>query len=752
MSYEYSGHLRHVLTEPPDPAALDALPCVEFTAGDFMLWSLSDDPAEPVWRHIPVNRTRTEDGVKLDGHFRDVRGIECLGSEDAPGFWVALSTRKWEDDRLPVDTQAYPIAEIAYRCTSGHAHPAWMWSYPGGSHLDGLLPTTEWHTVARRVSHFGFPPRVDGFTFRLYSTFRGTESFEIKSVRLRAMTVRERAACEKSQLEFEKLGKPKQYPILDEFLPIGCHMDAGTAKRLAAMLGVSLHDYWDLVFEDFVRHHHNCVALQKTERLTTQEWRDVLALAEEREIKFVVIHDVLPGAGHEASQDFIDTHVAPFAESPSVLAWSFGGDAPERAFAGLMAIRGQAEKADPRHPTAVFMERPNAFALYAPFFAACGMGHYRSHVPWEMGDLVGVHQPLVGGQQFWATGPAFIDATDTPEWHTCPEMRLMTNLAFARGARGWFTNSYHNDPVWVRGSCRRSLTGPFLTFGDLWSELGNRMKGFRALSPMLLQCHPTDSPYEWFVPETTAHTKSRLPDGVPPGDCYWLAGRDFQVCFIASNDVGEMTTVNIELPPGAAEGLEIHDLSDFMRTMQWDRIHHSRHVEMFPGQMHMILFAKPDACRFWRDTIAHRLIEDRRRQLHLDANLLHAYGFSTVHIEEIMASLGDGDALDDLETMQRAEETLLDLTYNSPAICGTRGKIIEASAAVCGCDGTLCRLQKRGKVDKARQLGFKVIPLAREFTNMRLALRRGEGAAINEQCEDLAKRALELLAEIRAVS
>jgi hypothetical protein len=94
----------------------------------------------------------------------------------------------------------------------------------------------------------------------------------------------------------------------------------------------------------------------------------------------------------------------------------------------------------------------------------------------------------------------------------------------------------------------------------------------------------------------------------------------------------------------------------------------------------------------------------------------------------------------------------LNLVYDSPAIYEARTKIIQASAAVCACDGSLCRLLARGKSDVARQWGFKVVPLAREFTNLRLELRRGRGAEILGQCQAVAARACEILAEIRALT
>jgi len=132
--------------------------------------------------------------------------------------------------------------------------------------------------------------------------------------------------------------------------------------------------------------------------------------------------------------------------------------------------------------------------------------------------------------------------------------------------------------------------------------------------------------------------------------------------------------------------------------------------------------------------------------------LTQVYGIRTTDIEKMIEGVQHHAGHEALSTMQRAREALLNLVYSSPVIYEPRSKIIEASAAVCACDGSLCRLLGRGKAEQARQCGFKVVPLAREFTNLRLELRRGRGAAILDQCNDLARRALDLLAEIRAVS
>ncbi len=749
MAYEYSGYLKTILKEP-DPALRETLDAIVFTAKDISEWALKDLAHEPEWQHTPATFRRTEHGVRLEGHFNEIHQIDNLSADD-PSFWVPLSTLGKDDPRLPIDTLRYPIVEITYRCTSPNAHPAWIWTYPGGLHCDGLAQTQEWRTVVRRVSHYGFPAHVDGIILRLYSTVRGTESFEVESIRFRVMSPEEEAACREHEIVVERESQLKHYPIMDEFLPIGCHMDAGSAKRLAAMLGISFEEYWALAFEDIAKHHHNCVVLERIYRMSGDEWRELLKLAETYQIKFLAVHDTPLGSPHAYYREFIETHIKPFADSNSIFAWSLHDEPPERAFEEVRHARGILDEVDGNHPLAVLLRDPNAVALYARCLPAVGFAHYGSHVPWRVAEAVRTHLPLSRGQQFWVLAPGFVYATDTPEWHSCPEIRMMMNHALANGARGWLSFAYHNDPIWIRGSCQRSLTGPFLTFSDLWSETGQRAEHCGALAPLWLSAKPEPSIPPWFHIDTSGRNNTQLPEGIPTASVTRLCDGDFEMFCVVSNDIREMATVNISLDAEGIAGRMVYDLTDYVQTRQWVPMQTARHLEMFPGQMHVIMIAESNVCDEHRVRIARRLIENDHRFVSFDLALVRAYGIPIPEIEALLDGVGTESSLDDLDKMQRARDLLLDLVYASPQICEPRSRIIEASAAVCACDGSLCRLLGRGKVEAARQWGFKVIPLAREFTNLRLELRRGRGTEILSHCLDLAKRTTSLLAEIRAL-
>ncbi len=748
MNYEFSGYLSTILYKP-DPEARDSVDSVLFDGTDLAKWKTKDLDHFTEWRHVPVKKQATEDGVRIEGDFRDVAGIESLSPDD-PRYWVPLSTTGIKDSRLPIDLDKYPIVEVTYRLTSERAHPVWMWTYDGGSHFGALPKTRQWHTVARNAQHFGFPSRLDNVIIRLYSPTRSIESMEIAAVRFRAMTQAEAEATRKSLATFEDQMPPRHFPILDEFMPLGVYMDADSAKRLAKMLGISPREYWELVMEDIVAQNHNTIALAHVDRLEPEEWHELLALADTYGVKFVPRHEFPIGGPEEEQQRFIETHIKPSANSPAIFARTFSGEPIEDDFRQLLAARAMIEENDPSHPVAIVARHPNSYPLFAPFFAASSVGHLYSRRPWDLGKSVRTHIPLSDAQQFWMTPSAFMYSTQAPEWHTCPEMRLMVNLAFLNGARGWFSYSYHNDPLWLRGRLQRTLTGPFLTFSDLWSELKQRMKRASALAPLFLSARSVDDLEDWFAKAAVAESGRSPAPGVPPISQYHLRGPDYDLYSTTSNNTREMTAVNISIPAKAVEGKQVYDLSAYVRTREWVPMERQRHIEMFPGQATIILVARPERCDHWRDIVATRLIQSDLRKLHFNLKLARAYDLDFGQIEAKLDAVEERSSHESLHTIQWARDALHNLIYDSPAITQSRSKIIEASAAVCACDGALCRLMHVGKTDQAREMGGSVVPLAREFTNLRLDLRRGNGAQIYKASENLVQRSLKLLAEIRA--
>lgn len=749
MLYEYSGYLKHILYSA-DTDAPPEVPAVTFTTSDIALWGTKDLPFQNEWNGLPVHRTRKDQAVRLVGRFQDVRRMDNI-PPDIPSYWVPLSSLSWKDERFPVDVYRYPIFEITYRCTSENALPEVVWTYEGGLHKASLPSAPNWRTVARCIPFNGIPHKVDAVIIRLYSSTRSTESVEIRSIRFRETTREEQEAIDKELVRLNTAPQPRKYRILDEFMPLGVTMDAGAARRLAEMLGISLTEYWGLALEDVVRHHHNCIAIDNIAQLTEGEFDSLLSAAEQHGIKMVVNHDFPGTSDQEDWQEIVANNVQPHAESETILAWGMVKNPPESELRNLALARQLIERADEKHGLHVMTRYPNAIPLLGPHFPICGFSYPASHAPWGLGPMVRNHVNLLRGQQFWVEGPAFVFATGTPEWSTCPETRLMVNLSMANGARGWFSAAYHNDPLWSGGTCERSLTGPFLTFSDIWTELDNTLKGYMAVAPMLLHAKPTEPPADGLMTGKSSEHPC-LPEGIPAIEIFRLQGNDFDLFVVVSNDARGISSLNYSIPQDRLRGREIYDITDFVRTRTWYPMPMDRHVEMFPGEARIVLLAEPHVCAFWRDSISWRLIEDDRRQLAFNTRLARAYNVDTGEVERLVDEVGPLGDFTKLGLMDRALYMMVDLIYNSPEISEARSAIVGASAAVCACDGALCRFVGRGKTEQAQEWGMRVIPLAREFTNLRLELRQGNGGAIVDQCKDLHARTTRLLEEIRALS
>lgn len=748
MNYEYSGYLSTILYTP-DEDARDSIESVVFSSEDLAKWRPVDLPEAVEWRSIPVKKTVSEDAVTVEGDFKGVRGIDVLSS-DVPRYWVALSTVGLGDARMPIDVTAYPIIEITYRCASDNVHPALMWTYAGGSHFTGLPKSAEWITVARNVQHFGFPAQVENVVLRVYSPTRTVESVEVASLRFRAMTEAETKAMKKSYASLKEHAGPKKHAVLDEFMPLGVHMDANRAKRCARMLGISAEEYWDLALQDLVVHNHNAIALGNVDRLSATELSDLLKQCEHYGIKIVARHNFPLDGPEEERTRIIEDTIALCAESNAVLAHTFSSEPEEVELRDILAAKELIEQSDPSHPVALMTRYPNAYPLFAPFFAASGMGHFTSSRPWDLGEMVRKHAPLSQGQQFWVAAPGFMYPTRTPEWSTCPEMRLMVNLGFLSGARGWFTYSYHNDPVWTRGRIQRTLTGPFLAFSDLWSELMRRMKHISALAPLFLQAQADEKMDKWFTQATTTASLEPPAPGVPPVSQYRLRGPDFSIYATVSNNVRDMAELNFDIPRKAVGGKEIYDLTEYVTSRYWGPMERQRHIEMFPGQAHMILVASPEACSKWREIIGQRLIADDLNKLRFNLRLANAYKLNFGDIEDRLGGAEVSADQQSPEAVSAAKDELVNLIYTTPEIAESRSKIIETRAAVCACDGALCRLLGLKSPERIEELGEGVVSLAAEFTQLRMELWRGNGAKMAAHCTDLNERMLTLLAEIRA--
>ncbi len=716
-------------------------------ADDLQKWPTQDDPSEKEWQCVPSRVRKGEEGTLLVGHFEDIRRIDNL-DRGKPGFWAAITSRGTVDARFPVDAVRLPMLEIEYRCNTSRACPAVVCHYPGGEIVQPLEASKEWVTAAFRVSHLGFPASIDWMSLRLYSSWRNTESVEFKSLRFRPMSEEERSACDEAAV----LEGPEQdgqgHDSLKDFFPFGVFMNAESAQRLADLMDISFYDYWRLAFEDVARHHQNCVALEGAEHMEPQVSRELLALAKNFDIRVIPIFD-WPATADRAEWDArVAKHIQPLVGAPAIAAWGLGGDMAEENLDSVRAASAAIYAVDPGHLLTSALRHPGSLPCYRNVLGVSWFDYFKSFNPWQIGEVVRTHRALAVDRPLWVTAPAFVSASDAPEWNTCPQMRMMLNQALANGAGGWFTFAYHNDPIWVGGHCERSLTGPFLTFSDLWAELGNRVERLSVIAPLFTEARPISEPPFAIELSCKGHPQSHVPKDVPFANAFWMRGADFYLCYIVCNDADQVVSVNLEFPEELPDGATAYDITGFVRTRAWVPMDRKRHLEMFPGQGQVLFVAAPEVCGHWRDVIAHGILEADRRQVMVDLDFAQKYSLDIADTERTIMKAGQGEPLDDLMRVHAARDHLLNVIYATPAVTEARSLLIKASAIICGCDEALSALHGRGRTEQAHELGVRVLPLAREMTQLRIKIRRGMGPEIVGACEAMIQSAYTLLTDI----
>lgn len=746
--YRYHGFLKQI-QNIPDAETLSRVDHISFSAEDIEHWKCTDDPTEKEWLSVPVRVVRTEDGTAmLRGHFEDIRRIDNLDRKE-PRFWAPLSITSSEDPRFPLDCLRYPIVEVTYCCASSHAYPACYWSYPGGSHLTVLEPSREWVTAALLLSHQEFPRSISQFSLRLYSAWRTTEVLEISRIQFRALTPEEKRVLSEIYLNLENTLPPQPYTLLDEFLPFGVTMNIGTAQQLAELLDISFFDYFRLAFEDIARHHHNAVSIEGVQHLKQDDRHVLTELAENFGLRLVPCFNWDMAEFDLKGEALVEEFIKPHVESRGILAWNVLDAPPEQHLGAFLKARDLISTVDKNHPLAIHLRQADAFAFYAPYFAASGFSYFRSGNPWGISDTVRTHLPLMGGYQFWITAPTFVYASDAPDWCTNPQLRMMLNLALAHGARGWFAHTYHNTPVWINGHYERSLSGPFLTFSDLWAELGNRIERLSVLAPLFLSAHPIAPPDQLaFVLQYQKNAKTQLDENREGITVCWLEGPDYFLYYFVNNDPDQVTSVNLSLPETLPYGLEVYDTTALVRIRSWEPSPRERHLEMFPGQGQLLIIAQPPICAHWREIIGRRMLLADQRQTRVDLELARQYRLDLEGIESTLSDPGEQATMEDLKRVHEARERLFNLIYATPEIYETRGLLIKASSIICGCDERLNALHGKGKTELAHELGVRILPLARTLTVLRLQLRRGYGARIRHDAELLVQSAMDLLREI----
>lgn len=754
--YIYKGLLNKI-KEPPTLEEREKCSSITFYAEDLMKWSLEDDPGEEEWKGIPIKRMVEEiDGEKVfrwTGDFSGLRRLNFLKDMERPSFWVPLSTRTSSVPHFPITQNRHPIVEITYRMQYGKCLPAWTWHYTTGQFFEFLDMDFKWITVARAWCFNSFPRKMENFALRLYSFTRTKETMYIRSIRFREPTEKEKNLLNKKDILQLGSEKPIHYPALENFFPIGAYINANTAKNMSHLLKIDLSSYLDLLFEDMSLHYHNVAFVEKFYDFLPGDQEVLFETSRKHNIKLIIsLEEETVFLEPTKTASFIkekEHSIKRYATEDNLFGWVIKENPSDAEVDAYIQIKKKIEQIDEKHPVIYFTREANAFPLYSQFSSVAGISHWKSKNPWELGHVLKTHMKFINGQHLWAIGPAFVFGSGAPIWNSSPEMRLMINLAISSGARGWLSYTYHNIPLWSGGECQRSLTGPFLTFSDVWQELGGRLGRFYSLASLVTSAKPTNPPD--FAPDIQSrkHPRSRCPDNVDILIHTWMKGENFWLFYLVNQDTSEVTGVNVNFRSALPEQYRVYDATQFVRSYQWEELPLSFHREMFPGQGQIMLIATPEECRRWGDVIMQRIFDYIEQQISINVELLKPYLSSVEKITDKVKGLKEKQSIDTLRKMVEIKNEVTNTIYSTEDIYKVRGKLFETGAILCACDGVLCRLLSEGKNTVVEKYKEEVLKLASEFIEYRIGVREGKGKKFLTYIEKTSERLSTILQELR---
>ncbi|MCA1903061.1 MAG: hypothetical protein LDL53_12740 [Candidatus Hydrogenedens sp.] len=754
--FVYRGLLKGI-KEIPSQKERDERKHITFYADDLAKWSSEDDPAEREWQGIHCEkRVENIDGEKIlnfTGDFTHTSRLNLMKDMQTPSFWVPLTTRSRNVPHFPISHKEYPIIEITYRVQYGKSIPAWTWHYITGQFFEFLNIEPKWTTVARAWAYKDFPSKMEHLAIRLYSFTTTKETLYIHSIRFRSATDEENKILKNIDVSKYVSEKPISYPILDNIFPVGTYINANTARNMSHLLRTDLATYLDLLFEDISLHHHNVVIIENFYEFLPGDQDVLFDISKKYGIKVIIPLE------EETTQ--LDTPKASVlfkekeqtikrnATRENLFGWIIKENPTDSELEGYVQIKKKIEQIDTNHPVIYLTREANAFPLYASLSSVSGLSHWKSRNPWELGQVLRTHVQFIKNGHLWAIGPTFIFGSGAPEWNSAPEIRLMINLAISSGAHGWITYSYHNMPLWVGSECQRSLTGPFLTFSDVWQELGSRLGRFFVLAPLVMLAKPSKPPD--FVPsiQVRKHQRSRCPDSINVITTSWLKGNNYWLLYIVNQDSSEVTGVNVTLPKSLPDNYRVYDATQFVRTYQWEELPSSFHREMFPGQGQILLIATPEECQYWGDVILKRIFEHIERQINIDLNLLRPFQPTIDKLEEKINNLKEKQSIQNLLKLIEIRNQITDTIYATEDISLVRGKLFEAGSILCACDGVMCRLLIEGKKSIVEKYRDEVIKYAGDLIQYRLSIREGKGKQYLTSINNLSERLFTILSELR---
>jgi hypothetical protein len=204
-----------------------------------------------------------------------------------------------------------------------------------------------------------------------------------------------------------------------------------------------------------------------------------------------------PALTKEFCEKSIRRIIPKFKDHSSLLAWWIIDEIDNNSGALEDYLWGKHayEEADPNHPALAGACGIQSIRLLGAHPQALVFDCYpvRSELsnPWSVGNWVSLAVKHSKGP-VWFIPQAFGEGGESVK-PTVPELRLMSYLPIAKGAKGLIYFAYKGNSKWHKDEVYDTLTDIFGAHGDTWDEVGRLGKNISCVGPLLLNTRPTAS-------------------------------------------------------------------------------------------------------------------------------------------------------------------------------------------------------------------------------------------------------------------
>ncbi len=363
-----------------------------------------------------------------------------------------------------------------------------------------------------------------------------------------------------------------------DYLPFGVYTAAEGFDENALLFGYPLSDIYEDVLTELKRNYINTVVIENANRFLEKGLMDVvLDLSAESAIKVWASFEIPEHLSEAELQHLFTQKLLPFFHKSSLVAWSFR-DEPRR------------EEAEYLRKAVTVFRSMNGKQLVG--FVYGGKGRAVEDLE-GVSDFVAVDDyPIFAKRRNSAsvssTTARITQATGRPVWMvlqacsfrdflvapTPAELRQMTHMALANGAKGLFYFLYNYRPYWIRNEYEQSLVDVWLNAGPLWKEVGTMGKRLSAIGPLLLGASPVHPAARSIIVRDSSKIEwSVLRD--PKSDI------DFVIVY--NRDTASPVKTEVTIQEGVLGKRQIFDLYEVIDTKKTKPLSFQFPVQLLPG-------------------------------------------------------------------------------------------------------------------------------------------------------------------------